>query len=575
MRAADLIAKIIEREVKSVFMVNGRGALFVDDALLANKNIQTICTHGEAAAGFCAIGYAKMHGFGVCVVSSGVAGSNLFTPLLCAYQDHIPLLFISGQNTSTQTSYLWSLKHSSKLLFRTFGEQEANLCSLAAPLCKYSAMVDNANDLQKHLNLAISAAKTPPFGPCWLDIPLDIQNARIKINIDENFQTQFYENYLEKIKNDVEIKKYCDEIVDINNGLKRVIKGFAKAKKPLLLLGSGASKEAKLINEFVKNIKNLRVAWESGGVDILEIKNYPFKCGVIGLLGGSEMANSVLLESDFILALGCKFRASSYGLDFREKFLGEIYFAGDLGELQKGVIFAKCGIYGDLSEFLENLNKEKIILNENVNFLESKQIDTNCEEIDLYDLADILNETLSEEAVVCLDSGLCDLILTKRIDFSYKRLCIQSEAQGCMGFALSAALGAGVSCEDSSKKRSIVAILGDGSFMFNLQELQSLVYFGYPIKIIICNNNGYGTISSRQKWLFRREIGNDEKSGISFPSFEQISNTFGLKFSKFENLAKLKNGIKEFLQEPNIALCELITNKNQKYFHKRSLFENR
>ena len=105
--------------VQHIFMVTGRGALFLTDAVAAHKELKGISVHHEQAAAFAAVSYSDSNeNLGACLVSTGCAGTNTLTGLLNAWQDGLPCVFISGQNKLKETSYYSGIK------IRTYGQQE-------------------------------------------------------------------------------------------------------------------------------------------------------------------------------------------------------------------------------------------------------------------------------------------------------------------------------------------------------------------------------------------------------------------------------------------------------------------
>ena len=96
-----------------IFLVTGRGSLYLSDALARNKKIEAVCVHHEQSASYAAMAYAQATGkMGACLVSTGCASTNAITGVLCAWQDDIPLIVISGQNklheTTTYTKFIYS-----------------------------------------------------------------------------------------------------------------------------------------------------------------------------------------------------------------------------------------------------------------------------------------------------------------------------------------------------------------------------------------------------------------------------------------------------------------------------------
>lgn len=154
MRVSDFIVKRLSDEgVKHVFAVSGRGALFLTDAVARNPDLEYIATHHEQAAGFAAVAYAQYNSkLGACIVSTGCAGSNAITAVLSAWQDAVPTVFVSGQNSLSETT------HFTKLPIRTYGQQEADIVQLVKSITKYSVMITDAKDVGTVMDTAIREA---------------------------------------------------------------------------------------------------------------------------------------------------------------------------------------------------------------------------------------------------------------------------------------------------------------------------------------------------------------------------------------------------------------------------------
>ena len=146
-RLADyVIDKLHQSNVKHIFMVTGRGALFLTDAVAAHKNIKGISVHHEQSAAYAAVAYAQYNEeFGACLVSTGCASTNAITGVLNAWQDGIPCIFISGQNKLNETT------NYTKLPIRTYGQQEADIIPIVKSITKYSIMITDPNQIAYEL----------------------------------------------------------------------------------------------------------------------------------------------------------------------------------------------------------------------------------------------------------------------------------------------------------------------------------------------------------------------------------------------------------------------------------------
>ena len=176
MRLSDYVVNfLVENELYYPFMITGRGSLYLNDAVAKNEKMQPIFPHHEQSASFSAVGAAALENkLQLVMTSTGCAATNTVTGVLSAWQDFLPVLFISGNNHLRETTAY------SQLGIRTFGQQEANIIELVKPITKYSAMVTDASKIRYHLEKAKHLATSGKKGPVWIDIPLDIQNAQIE-----------------------------------------------------------------------------------------------------------------------------------------------------------------------------------------------------------------------------------------------------------------------------------------------------------------------------------------------------------------------------------------------------------
>lgn len=177
MRFADyLFETALERGFGAVFGITGRGSLHLTDAVARNERLPYFHLHHEQSAGYAAHAYtmsSRGTRMGICLVSSGVGATNAVSPLLCAWQDQLPVLFISGQNFSQRTSVVTAYRK------RSFGEQEADIMSIISSITNHSKMLLPDDDLKFELSIAFDSLVKGRPGPVWLDVPLDVQSQRV------------------------------------------------------------------------------------------------------------------------------------------------------------------------------------------------------------------------------------------------------------------------------------------------------------------------------------------------------------------------------------------------------------
>lgn len=228
-------------------------------------------------------------------------------------------------------------------------------------------------------------------------------------------------------------------------------------------------------------------------------------------------------------------------------------------------------ILSDAKYFIEELLKEE--LSETSKEWQDtckhwKQIFPKCEEvfrskdkIDLYDFADKLTKHLTDDAVILTDAGLEEVIVPSVIGFRDGQRILHPASQGCMGVALPASMGAWYSCA-----HDVIAVIGDGSVMMNLQELQTISANKMDIKIIIINNKVYSVIRTRQVELFRnRTIGTNPENGVTTPDFKDVAQCFKIPYMKINDIMELDAKLEELMAMEGPVICEVMAVEDQKY----------
>lgn len=173
MTVSDFIIEFFENlGVEHIFTVSGGGSIFLCDALARAKKMKYVCCHHEQAAAYAGEAYARLRGLGVVLVTSGPGGTNAVSGCASAWLDHVPVIFLSGQAFFNQT-----ITHHKGL--RQLGVQEINIIDIVRPISKLAIMLNPASTIEHELKQAVKIATTGRPGPVWIDIPGDVQNARI------------------------------------------------------------------------------------------------------------------------------------------------------------------------------------------------------------------------------------------------------------------------------------------------------------------------------------------------------------------------------------------------------------
>jgi acetolactate synthase I/II/III large subunit len=555
-RVADyIIQKIKSCGVDTIFLVNGRGVLYITDALAKESSIKAVSTYHEQGASYAAMAYAHAKdGIGACILSTGCAAANGVAAALCAYQDNLPVVFITGQNMLNETTRYTGVK------IRTYGSQEADIIDVVKPVTKYAVMLTDAAKAVYEVEKALCIAQEGRKGPVWIDIPLDIQNARIEPDELE----QYNSNSKPAVTSDAVIKT--------------VIAELKSARRPVILIGGGV-RSSGAVKEFKKLIEKIRlpVIFTPIAADVYG-SSHELSIGATGSLGGSRAGNFAIQNSDYILALGTKLCSQATGT--KENFAREAKITVidiDPAEHTKTSVKIDKIIISDAKAFI-TMMIEKADLKAPESWIEKckhwKEVfavknepfiveDKANNVIDLYHFCDTLSSRLSPDTTVITDAGLEELIVPSSIAYKEEQRCLFPASQGAMGYALPAILGAWY-----AGKKNLVCIAGDGSFMMNMQELQTISAHKIPVKLIVINNNMYAIIRKRQHDLFRkRTIGNDPSDGLAEPDFEKIAGAFDFGYQKISTLDELAKGLDKLFNNEGCQICEVISTPEQKYLH--------
>ena len=557
-RVADFIAEfLVENNIDTLFSVVGGGAMHLNDGFGHNKDLNCIYNHHEQACAIAAEGYYRMSNkLPVVCVTTGPGGTNALTGVLGAYLDSIPMLVISGQVKYEMTVA------STGLPLRQIGDQEWDIVSTVDTMTKYSEMIIDPNKIKYALQKALYYAQNGRPGPCWIDVPLDVQGAII--------DTDDLIDFIPK-KDELDLGKPVTE-----KTIENVIEKLKNAKRPVIYAGS-AIRTNNVHGEFLKLVEKLQIpvvnAWNA--TDSLEYDN-KLTVGCGGSFG-ARPANFAAQNSELILSLGCRLstRQVSFAYDSWAREAYKIMVEIDSAEIQKPTLNIDMPIQSDIKDFILKFN----------DYLENNSFDVDysdwisicnkwkqkypvCDElkyqqkdkVNVYAFLDSLsNNMIENQKIVVANGSACACIHGYKLKKG-QRLVVNSGVAS-MGYDLPAAIGAcfGINKED------LVCVSGDGSIQMNLQELQTIVHHNLPIKLFVINNNGYQSIRITQRSFFEQPfvgIGGDS-GDVSFPDMSKIAKAYGIPYIRCESTEKLNSTIEKTLNSDSYMLCEIMVDTEQ------------
>ena len=556
-RVADFIAKFIyDYGVKHVFMLSGGGIMHLTDGLACNKDLQVVCCHHEQAASMALEAYSRANGhFGVGCFTTGPGATNALTGLVGAWMDSVPCLFISGQVKRKETIYKAKVEG-----LRQFGVQEAEILPIVKSVTKYSAFVDNPEDIKYHLEKAVYLSKEGRPGPVWLEVPLDVQGAVIE---PEHLKVFTHPEKMKGISN-ADIKQ-----------VKQVVQYIKSASRPVILAGQGI-RISGAIDDLLKFVEkyNIPIVTTYLGIDIID-SSHPQYVGRIGIRG-DRAGNLAVQNSDLLIVIGSSLPVVEIGYDYAQ-FAREakiVVVDIDSSSHKKKTINIDLLIEGDAKEFI---NKVSQLLNKQRVIFDKKWLDICVSwrnkypvclpeyedlkgKINIYYFIDKLSQKLNADDVVVTDSGSAFYAGAQDIKIKQGMRYITSGGLATMGYSLPASIGVSVALDN----KRVMCITGDGSFQQNIQELQTVVHYRLPLKIFILNNEGYLSVRFTQgRYFDKRFIGESSISGVSFPDAEKIAKAYGIKFVRVSDNGQLDNILDDVLGYNGPVICEIMTPREQ------------
>lgn len=545
-RIADIIAEIlVEHDITDIFSVVGGGAMFLNDAFGHNEKLNVMFNHHEQACAIAAEGYVRATGkmAAVCV-TTGPGGINALNGVLGSFQDNYPMIVISGQVRYETTA------DSTGLPLRFMGEQEHNIVDTVKPLTKYSVMVKNVKDIRYEVEKAIYIAKEGRKGPCWVDVPLNIQGAIVEENTLRHFEPEISVN-------------------DWNKDL--FLQEITKAKRPVILTGS-AIRSTNYVDKFRQLVFKLGipVLVATYNADLFTW-DHPYYYGNFGVIGG-RAGNFIVQNADLVIGMGCRMAYRQIGFNY-EAFSPNsrrMIIDVDENELKKPTLRIDVPICADIRMVIDDLLDTQITATECQDWLNycdmlrnkfPVYLDkfNNSSNVNPYYFIKKLYKILPGNSVIVLgNSSIAGHVLQMGIQKEEQRV-INNMNCGSMGYDLPAAIGAA-----KALKREVTLITGDGSIMMNLQELMTIKHYNLPIKIFVCNNGGYRAIVRTQQNMFNgRFTGCTPDTGVEIPDFEKVAYAFGLPYVKIENHDEIVDGLKEVYSMKGAVICEIYQDKDQ------------
>jgi acetolactate synthase-1/2/3 large subunit len=567
-----IVGQLAEWGVRHIFLVTGGGAMHLNDSIGKEPRIQYVCNHHEQASAMAAEAYARISGQpGVINVTTGPGGINAINGVFGAWTDSIPMLVISGQvkrETCMRAQGITGL--------RQLGDQEVDVVAMVEKITKYAVMIDDPLSIRYHLELAWHLAQSGRPGPCWLDIPVDVQAASIDpsslraYNPAEDEPTQ-NTSAQDNVGNQSALTPSA-----LTSSCREVLQRIRNAKRPVILAGTGV-RAARAVTEFHDLFNRLGVPVTTAWTHDLIATDDPLFCGRQGTIG-DRAGNFTVQNADLLLILGSRLniRQTSYNWQSFAPHAFKIQVDIDAAEFRKPTVRPDMPIHCDLKQFLQELLRECDADNyrpgahatwvawcrervQRYPVLQDHHRQPGPPLNPYYFVEQLSAKLGSDDVIICGNATAC-IVPFQTMRLHRNQRLLSNSGSASMGYDLPAAIGAAF----ARPGKRVICIAGDGSIQMNIQELQTIVHHHLPIKIFVLNNSGYLSMRMTQSGFFGHLTGESAASGVSLPDMVKVACAYGISSLRVDRQSQLAQ-IDRALAADGPALIDVVLDPSQEF----------
>ncbi len=537
MNTAELLVKCLENEgVEYIFGLPGEENLHILEAL-KNSSIQFITTRHEQGAAFMADVYGRLTGkAGVCLSTLGPGATNLMTGVADANLDGAPLVAITGQ-VGTDRMHIES-------------HQYLDLVAMFAPVTKWSTQIVRPGNTPEIVRKAFKIAQAEKPGAVHIDLPENIAAMTVGGQpLRAGSQDQTYASF---------------------SSIEEAAKIISAAKNPLILAGNGVIRDhaSAAVTEFAVRM-NIPVVNTFMGKGVIPY-THPLALWTMGMQQ-RDFINCAFEESDLVIAIGYDLVEYSpkkwnpagttpiihIGLNPAEIDSSYIPLVEVVGEIGDSLV--------EISQRADRQGKpapHAIALTEDIRTDYEEYANDTGFPIKPQKLIYDLRQVLGAEDIVISDVGAHKMWIARHYQCDRPNTCLISNGFAAMGFAMPGAVAAKLVYPD----RKVVAVVGDGGFMMNCQELETALRVGTPFVTLIFNDGGYGLI----EWKQRKYFGSSAFVHFGNPDFVKLAESMGLKGYRITSTADLIPTLEMALAQdvPTVIDCPIDYAENLKLSQK-------
>ena len=544
MNCAEIVVKSLEDlGINTIFGYSGAAILPMFDSL-GKRKFRIITNSNEQSCAFSAAAYSRTtNKVGVCIVTSGPGITNTLTAVADAYTDSVPLIVIAGQVSENKIG--------------TDAFQHIDVKSIFKHASKKTILATNNENMEVIIKKAYYLAKSGRPGPVVIDFPL---NKQLKMQNYNSIPHNTYKN------------KFNKKTLFSETDCKKFFKGLLKSKKPLLYIGGGINnfEGSKAISEF-NELFQIPVVNTLMGKGILPDDN-SLSLGMLGMFG-TPYANTAIQRNDFFFAIGVRWddkvadKVGSFGKDAEIAYIDiNPEKIKEIKNKRKPFFYKEADAVIAIKALTNYAKKKNISLNINQWQKEVKTIkksfimgyNSSSKYIQQAHAITILNKKIKKNSIIVTDVGNHQMVAAQRIKRKKPKTFITSGAFGTMGFSLPSAIGAQI----ANPEKQIIVIVGDGGAKMNFGEINTIINYDLPIKIMILNNSSDGMVQNLQDYSYNKN--RIATSRNKSTEFFKVAKAIGFDYSKrIKNKNQLESNISEFISAKGSALLEIITDHEE------------
>ena len=529
-KAASVFVQTLKNHgVDRFFCVPGESYLSVMDELLHSPGIDVVTCRHEGGAGFMAVADAKCTGkAGVAFVSRGPGATNASIAVHSAHQGGIPMVLFIGQVNRISTGKM----HLQEMDFnKTFSD-----------MAKHIEQINTPSEIANVTARAFHIAESGIPGPVVIAIPTDVLEAKVEIED------------VKKIK--------INPPLAFPSKVKEVSDELNSAKRPVIVVGGQihVSDKARKLVQIVAEKYNLPVLCTYEHQDIFS-HDHKHYAGELGLRPPEPIRQNAL-EADLVLVVGHRFNGvPNMAYKFPSSTQKFIHVLPDPNSIGK-IFRTDLSIVADGENFLEQLSliedtKSSSSKDEWVKLCHKRYLENDATKpprnandgLDFAHLIDGLGKLAPQNSIITNDAGNFTSWMHHRFPFKSSMRLIGSEI-GAMGMGIPAGVAASLRYPD----RQIFSIVGDGGALMTGSELATAVAQKAKIRVIVANNQHYGTIRYHQEVHFPTR--NHYATNLVNPNFAKYGESFGLKCFTINEVEEVIPTIQKAMEVDGPSLIE-------------------